>query len=239
MHTIEELLSADREQLGSMLAEAKVAPQGDTTVRRARIAQAFGLRSAQMLCGIGFNPVTETYPTAIHYLGFNSFEALASERNYQFVHDRYEDLSVDNVLEIYSVIGSDTARREQWAELVMTRLTTIESLLEETINPILIGGYKLEIRGIYEYGLAAPALVEVRAARTNAVLREIANECAVMLETNTLGAKEFLQAQGITVEEKLRAISQGFIAVTEARDYLKHADGSDADKQLAAAIEHA
>ena len=85
MYTIEQLLNASQSELGRILAEAKVAPQGDPNARRENIAQALGLKIGQLVCGVGFNPIIEDYPTAIHYLGFNSLENLVSERNYVLI----------------------------------------------------------------------------------------------------------------------------------------------------------
>ena len=100
MYSIESLLHASRDELGEILASTQVTPQGDQNDRRVRIGQAFGLNAAQLVCGIGFNPCLEDYPTAVHFLGFSSFEALAEERNYTLVHDRYSNLSVNDILEI-------------------------------------------------------------------------------------------------------------------------------------------
>ena len=238
MYTIEQLLSADQTRLGSLLAEAKVPPQGDPNARRENIAQALGLKIGQLVCGVGFNPIIENYPTAIHYLGFNSFEALAAERNFALVHDRYHDLSVNDILEIYSVLGRDGSRKESWADLILTRLSTIEGQLEATINPILIGGYKLEVRGIYEHGLASDALLRQRLAGENRVLRDISNENAVILETGTCDAVRLLGEPGLSIDEKSKLISQGLISVEEARAFIS-AHGGDDVANLSAVLDAA
>ena len=235
MHTIEELLNASQNKLGQILAEARVRPQGDANTRRDTIAQALGLKTAQLVCGVGFNPHIEDYPTAVHYLGFNSYEALVSERNYQLIHDRYSELSVDNILQIYALLGRDEKNRESWSDLIITRLATIEGQLEATINPILIGGYKLEIRGIYENGLATEALLASRLARENSVLRDIAGESETILETGTCSASRLLTERGLTIDEKTRLLSQGLISPEEARSFIQEHGGEDAEA-LAAAL---
>lgn len=235
MYVIEQLLNAEQHELGRILAEAKVQPKGDPNARRTAIAQTLGMKTNQLICGVGFNPTIADYPTAIHYLGFNSYESLASERNYQLIHDRYTSLSVDNILQIYRVLGSDDTRRNTWSDLIMTRLTTIESQLEETINPILIGGYKLEIRGIYENHLASQAFVDMRLGREYAVLRDIANECEVMLETGTCDASRLLSEAGLSIDEKTRLVSKGLITESEAKQFVQSQGGQDA-ADLAAAL---
>ncbi len=211
MYSIETLLHGDREELGRILASTRVAPQGDQAARRTRIAQALGLNSAQLVCGFGFNAAIEDYGTAIHFLGFSSVEAMAGERNYTLVHDRYSDLSVSDILEIYAVLGADTKRRAMWSDLVSSRLLTIEAQLEETINPILIGDYKLEIRGVYENSLASPAFVQLRLDPNYAVMRDIANECANMLVSKSISPEDFIRSPGVGAGEKSRMISQGLL----------------------------
>lgn len=93
LYSIDTLFAASRHELGEILASTRVAPQGDQNWRRTRIAQALGLNSAQLVGGFGFNPTLEDYATAIHFLGYSSFEALTAERNYTLVHDRCSNLA--------------------------------------------------------------------------------------------------------------------------------------------------
>ncbi len=227
VYSIETLLHADQQELGKILASTRVAPQGDQNARRTRIAQALGLNAAQLVCGIGFNPMLETYTTAIHFLGFSSFEGLASERNYTLVHDRYSNLSVNDILEIYAVLGQDSVRRSMWSDLVSSRLITIEAQLEETINPILIGGYKLEIRGLYENNLASPAFIELRLDPNYAVLRDIANECVNMLTSHSISQDEFIRSTGLTAREKSRMVTQGLLDHETVERYLAESDDTE------------
>jgi len=229
LNSIETLLRAGREEIGQILSSTRIAPQGDQNARRARIAQALGLNSAQLVCGFGFNPVLEDYETAIHFLGFSSFETLASERNYVLVHDRYSNLSVNDILEIYSVLGENVERRAMFSDLVSSRLITIEAQLEETINPILIGGYKLEIRGVYENNLASPAFVQLRLDPNYAVLRDIANECANMLTSKAISPEDFIRSAGLNAREKSRMVAQGLLDKDTVERYLvERGDAEDA-----------
>jgi len=220
-----------------MLASTRVAPQGDQNARRVRIAQALGLNSAQLVCGFGFNRAIESYQTAIHFLGFSSFDALASERNYMLVHDRYSNLSVNDILEIYRVLGGEIEQHALWSDLVSSRLITIESQLEETINPILIGGYKLEIRGVYEYHLASPAFVELRLNRNYAVLRDIANECVNMLSSGSISPDAFVRSHGLTTREKCRMVSEGLLDPITVERYLADATDESEKAGLRAALD--
>lgn len=236
VHSIESLLTASREDIGQMLAATRVAPQGDQNARRMRIAQSLGLNSAQLVCGFGFNRAIEGYNTAIHFLGFSSFEALASERNYVLIHDRYSNLSVNDILEIYRVLGAEVEQHAHWSDLVSSRLVTIESQLEETINPILIGGYKLEVRGVYEHHLASPAFVQLRLNPNYAVLRDIANECANMLTSGSISPAAFIRSDGLTSREKARMVTEGLLDRKVVDAYLAESPRDDDVAALTQAI---
>tara|TARA_R110002095_G_scaffold154095_1_gene133922 strand:+ start:517 stop:1254 length:738 start_codon:yes stop_codon:yes gene_type:complete len=238
VHSIESLLTASREDIGQMLASTRVAPQGDQNARRTRIAQSLGLNSAQLVCGFGFNRAIEGYTTAIHFLGFSSFDALASERNYVLIHDRYSNLSVNDILEIYRVLGSEVEQHALWSDLVSSRLITIESQLEETINPILIGGYKLEVRGVYEHHLASPAFVQLRLNPNYAVLRDIANECANMLTSGSISPEAFIRSNGLTAREKARMVTEGLLDPAVVEAYLSDSPRDDDVPALTFALEN-
>jgi hypothetical protein len=164
------------------------------------------------------------------------YEALAGERNYTLVHDRYSNLSVSDILEIYRMLGDDVAHRSTWSDLASTRLFTIEAQLEETINPILIGGYKLEIRGVYESNLASPAFVRLRLEPNWTVLRDIANECVNMLTSNAITQAEFIRSDGLTVREKSRMILQGLLDKETVDSYLSEIGNSEDAASLREAL---
>jgi hypothetical protein len=237
VHSIEGLLTASREDIGQMLASTRVAPQGDQNARRMRIAQSLGLNSAQLVCGFGFNRAIEKYTTAIHFLGFSSFDALASERNYMLIHDRYSDLSVNDILEIYRVLGGEVEQHALWSDLVSSRLITIESQLEETINPILIGGYKLEVRGVYEHHLASPAFVQLRLNPNYAVLRDIANECSNMLTSGSISPDAFVRSTGLRPREKAHMVTEGLLDRATVEAYLADSPRSEDETELMSALE--
>ena len=237
VHSIESLLTASRDDIGQMLASTRIAPQGDQNARRMRIAQSLGLNSAQLVCGFGFNRAIEAYTTAIHFLGFSSFDALASERNYVLIHDRYSNLSVNDILEIYRVLGGEVEQHALWSDLVSSRLITIESQLEETINPILIGGYKLEVRGVYEHHLASPAFVQLRLDPNYAVLRDIANECTNMLTSGSISPDAFIRSNGLMAREKARMVAEGLLDRATVEAYLADSPRSEDVAVLVSALE--
>lgn len=157
-------------------------------------------------------------------LGFTHFDALVAARNYAFIHDVYRALTINNIVEIYAAIARFQEPGTDWSELVLTRVTNLESQLEETINPILIGGYKLEIRAIYDNRLASATFVQGRLTPNHAVMRDIANENALMLERGAIEPLAFLECPGLSLDEKRRAVFQGLIPPLVADHFIRQLD---------------
>lgn len=184
------------------------------------MAQQFGLKVPQMLCAIGFNAAAVEERGMLQVLGFAGFDALAATRNYAFIHDIYQALSSNNVLEIYACLSRLHESGNDWSDLVVTRVASLESPAEETINPVLIGGYTLEIRAIYENGVAASGFVMGRLTPNYAVIRDIANENRIMLERSAIEPEAFLNCAGLLADKKRRAVFQGLIPAPVADRYI-------------------
>lgn len=220
MQTFENLIRAPAQTLVSIFSPLRERVRGEGEARRAHLAQLLGLNTTQLVCGVGFNFQLARVPDLVRLLGYPTPEALNAERNYLFIHDRYRSLSVNDIVEIYVALGAADNLSAAAADLVISRLNTLEAQLEETINPILIGGYKLEVRGVYENHLAAPALVNARLDAEYAVLRDITNESMIMLETGAISPPDFLRHAGVSAQEKSRAIFQRLIPVADIDRYL-------------------
>lgn len=233
MVSFEALVRSSPEPLIAALVALRRKAKGDEDAVRGRIAQQLGVNITQLVCGLGFNPNTGNQVTIAKHLGFKSLEAFTAERNYQFIHDRYRSLSINNVLEIYAAAA---AQNIEWSDLVISRLNNIEAQLEETINPVLIGSYKLEIRAIYERKLASPALVKARLDANYAVLRDITNEAMIMLESGAVSPQEFMSHAGLSIEERSRAVFQRLVPTSIAEKFLQENPGLDAEGKLRAAI---
>ncbi|MEQ8234963.1 MAG: hypothetical protein RLW61_01595 [Gammaproteobacteria bacterium] len=236
MYSFETLLHASSDELLAIFSATRVVSHEDDDVRREQIAQQLGVRVPQLLCAIGFNPVLPALAPVCRALGYSDFAALATARNFAFIHDVYRALTINNILEIYGVLGRTRDPVGDWADLVLSRINSIESQLEETINPILIGGYKLEIRGIYEHNLASPEFVRGRLTPEHSVMRDIANENAIMLERGVIDPLAFLDCPGLSSEEKRRAIFRGLIPPAVADHYIRSLTSSEEQRLFREAL---
>ncbi len=217
--SFEQLIRANGPTLVAIFGPLRERIKGEGESRRVQLAQLLGLNQTQLVCGVGFSPQLPRVSDLVRFLGYANEAGLFAERNYLFIHDRYRSLSVNDIVEIYGALGAAGAPSGA-TDLVISRLNTLEAQLEETINPILIGGYKLEIRGIYENHLASAALVNSRLTAEYGVLRDITGEAMIMLETQAITAADFLRHPGVTAEEKSRALFQRLVSATAIEDYL-------------------
>lgn len=224
MFSFDTLLRAGADELLAIFSATRVAADIEADLRREQLAQQLGLRVPQLLCALGFNAAVPALEAVHRALGFSQFEALARARNYAFIHDVYRALTINNIVEIYAAVARFSEPGTDWSELVLTRVTNLESQLEETINPILIGGYKLEIRAIYDNRLASTAFVQGRLTPHHAVMRDLANENSLMLERGAIEPLAFLECQGLSLDEKRRAVFQGLIPPLVADHFIRQLD---------------
>jgi len=237
MYSFETLLHASSDELLAIFAATRVGPLDDNDARREQIAQHLGIKVPQLLCAIGFNPSAPGQESICRALGYATFAALGTARNYAIIHDVYRALSINNILEIYAMLPRlSEPGSVRWSDLVLSRILNIESQLEETINPILIGGYKLEIRAIYEHNLASPDFVRERLSATHAVMRNIANENAIMLERGVIDPQAFLDCDGVSADEKRRAMFQGLIPPAVADHYIRQIASADEQRLFREAL---
>jgi len=149
LQTFESLIRASGETLVEIFLPLRERVQGQGAARRTQLAQLLGVNEAQLVCGVGFNPNFLRVRDLGRFLGYPTSEGVINDRNFLFIHDRYRELSVNDVVEVYAALGSLMEIPEGAADLVISRLASLEAQVEETINPVLINGYKLEVLRIY------------------------------------------------------------------------------------------
>ena len=236
MYSFEMLLRASSDELLAIFAATRVGPLDDNDARREQISQQLGVRVPQLLCSIGFNAAAPGQDSVCRALGFSDFRALAAERNYAFIHDVYRALTINNIIDIYTILQRLDEPAMRWSDLVLTRMNNIESQLEETINPILIGGYKLEIRAIYENNLASAEFVHGRLTPNHAVMRDVANENAIMFERGAIDPLAFLQCEGVSADEKRRVMFRGLVPPAVADHYIRQVTSEDEQRRYREAL---
>lgn len=232
MHPFEQLLTGGPEVLEALFERFAGLQEPDHDRRLERIGQRLGLNVPQLVCAAGFNPELERLPRVLQRLGFSSHEALVRERNYFFINDVYQQLSIDNIVDIYRQLARHPDPYDVVGDLIASRLGHIESQIEVTINPVMIGSYKLEIRALYENGMASDELVATRLRPDYEVLRGIADEIILLARSGTVSAAELLARAGVSPEEKRRLLFHDLVTPDEVARHLAGSDVPARERQV-------
>ena len=155
-----------------------------------------------------------------------------SHRNYIFINDAYHGLSIDNILDIYSEVSEDPETHDLIPDLILSRLNNIEAQIEATINPVMLGSYKLEIRAVYENRLASRELVETRLSADYQVLRGIADEVPLMVRNGATDAEGVLERAGVSPEEKRRLYFLELVTAEDLRKRLQSPEAGELERRI-------
>ena len=234
--TLDSLLRASGQSVVNLFMPLREQVPGSGAARRARIAQLLGLSEAHLLCGVGFNPFAGRVRDLARFLGYPNHDALLAERNFLFIHDRYRLLALDDILALYAALGTQPDAAHGASDVAISRLNRLEAQVEETINPILIGGYKLEVQAIYRHRLAPLAFVEARLGGDHRVLRALTGEGNLMLAQGLVSPARFLRHAGISQDEKLLALEEGLLTFPDVDSYLAERPRAEDAAALKAAL---
>ena len=219
--SFEKLLTRSADELISVLASVV---NEESDIRVETVARAFAINDTQLLCLAGFHPQRHELASTSPIFAALANETFANKRNSRFIHDQYQDLSVNDVVAIYQAIGRAGAVTPAHRDVVFSRLEMLENQLEETINPVLIGSYRLEVRAIYEGGIADHRFARARLAPIYEQTRQVADEVRIMLETKVLSASDVLLDEQVGMEEKQKLVFNGLVPDDDLARYLANPD---------------
>ena len=97
MSRFEEILTASSEDLLKTLYKSSSGASeryASGIARRRQVAKNLGLTYAQMVCAVGFNSEIQELSDILAVMGFESYDALAKERNLTFTSDIYQQLGI-------------------------------------------------------------------------------------------------------------------------------------------------
>ena len=210
MAGFKDIIAANQEELLQFFYKVKQdeVPLDD---RLNQAAMKLGLRTAQIVCAFGFNRHAREMPELLPYLGFLSYDELARARNDIFATDIYKHLTLDNVLNIYSIARSDPDSLQLLPYLLKRRLENIEGKIESTVNSLIIDKYKAEMRCVYNDGIANLEFAEERLSKKNSGFRALLNEVNIIIESKLIPAGEIFFRDSILPEEKRKMLNKGLI----------------------------
>ena len=228
-----ELLTASDADLVKIFYKVKVEPTDDFIKRINKIAAKLGLNHSQLVCALGFNKNIRELTDIISVLGFRSFKLLSYRQNELFTTDTYQQLSIDNILDIYSARLEDEEIMQSLRELIMPRLEHIEADIEKTDDPSHIISYRMEVHAIYSSGIADKAFAEQRINKKGiGKYRIIANELGVIVEAGLLPASNMFFMDSISPEEKKDLIDRKHISEAMIKNRLQNAKISQEEREM-------
>ncbi len=198
------ILTASAEQLVK-LAYKSVTEKIPSGSRR------LGLKPGQFTCAVGFNSHIEDLPDVISVLGYNSYEELANQRNEIFVNDPYQQLSMDDVLAIYSEVVKNPGMLSIMQYLLSARLSNIEKRIEATVSSNVIEKYKKEMKAIYNDGVAQIEFAESRLDIADSGFRALINEVNIIVDSKLIPVGDIFFRNTVLPQEKRKLISRGLI----------------------------
>jgi hypothetical protein len=227
MSQFEELLIAPSEELlKSLYKSAASQPErpGGGVARTRHIAKSLGLTYAQLICAIGFNARIQELSDVLAVLGFESYDALAHERNVAFTSDIYQQLGIKDLLAIYLHVPRSRPLLEVLQHLLTRRLQNIEDRIEATVNSVVIERYKKEVRAIYNDGVAQIDFAEDRLSRPYNGFRALLGEVSLIVESRVIPVGDIFFRETILPEEKRRLMIRGLIPRALVETRLSEAD---------------
>lgn len=223
MISFTELLTAADADLVKIFYKIKVEPNDDFIKRINKTAARLGLNHSQLVCALGFNKNIRELTDIISVLGFRSYKLLSYRQDELFTTDTYQQLSIDNILDIYSARLEDDQIMASLRALLMPRLEHIEADIAKNDDPGHIISYRMEVHAIYTSGIADKKFAEKRINKNNiAKYRIMANETGVIVEAGVLPASNLFFMESISPEEKKDLIERKHIAEALIKNRLQN-----------------
>lgn len=233
MISFTELLTASDADLVKLFYKIKVEPGDDFIKRINKIAALFGLNHAQLVCALGFNKNIRNLTDIISILGFRSYKLLAYRQNELFTTDTYQQLSIDNILDIYSARLEDSQIMGSLRDFLIPRLEHIEAEIEKNDDPGRIISYRMEIHAIYTSGLADKKFAESRINKTSiSKFRAMANETGIIIESGLIPASNLFFMESISPEEKKDLIEKKLISKDMIKNRMQNQKISQDEREL-------
>ena len=232
MISFTELLTASDTELVKTFYKVKSDPSIDFIQNINSIATQLELNHSQLVCAIGFNKNIRDLTDIITVLGFKSYKVMIYRRNELFTTDTYQQLGIDNILDIYSARLEDEEILETLRELLQPRLQHIEIDIGKTGDPGNTVSYRMEIHAIYQSGIADKSFAEKRIQKDIGKYRHIASELSEMISADIFPPSNFFFMENISPDEKRELIQQQHISSDMVKNRLQNAKISADEREM-------
>ena len=232
MISFTELLTASDADLVKIFYNVKSDPSVDFIKNINSIAEQLKLNHSQLVSAIGFNKNIRDLTDIITVLGFKSYKVMIYRRNELFTTDTYQQLGIDNILDIYSARLEDEEILETLRELLQPRLQHIETDIEKTDDPSYTFSYRMEIHSIYQSGIADKSFAEERIQKDIGKYRHMASELNEMIEAGIFPPSNFFFMESISPDEKRELIQQDYVSSDMIKNRLQNSKISADEREM-------
>ncbi|MEE9552147.1 MAG: hypothetical protein V3V89_03790, partial [Gammaproteobacteria bacterium] len=232
MASFKEILTGAAEDLVKIFYVYEKEVPVEVENRLVIIAKKLKLKPGQLICAVGFNPHMRELSEILPILGYDDIDKLVQERNDLFINDIYRKLTLDDILNIYSVVKDDPQTLQVMQYLLSGRLETIEKKIEATVNSFIIDKYKAEMRAIYSDGIADIDFAEKRLSNMDSGFRALLNEVSIITESKLIPAGNIFFRDTILPEEKRKLLNKNLIPIELIETRLEDKNISSQEKKM-------
>lgn len=232
MISFTELLTASDSDLVKIFYKVKSDPNDDFIIRINKVAAQLGLNHSQLVCALGFNKHIRDLSDIYSMIGFRNFKLLSYRCNELFSTDTYNQLGVDNILDIYSERLEDQQVLDSIREMLAPRLEHIEADIGKNEDPGHIISYRMEIHSIYTAGIVDKSFADLRLSKDIGKYRTIANETNMIVEAGFYPPSNLFFLDTLSPDEKKDLIESKHIDGDMIKNRLQNTNISAEEREL-------
>jgi hypothetical protein len=233
MSMFSDILTGEEEDLVKVFYSFRAKENPDDNKNNlASAAKKLKLKPAQLILALGFNRNIKNLVEIYTALGFPSLEELAKERNEIYINDIYKNISLDNMLTLYSTVKNENEVLQVMQYLLKNRLENIESKIEATVSSLIIEKYKAEMKAVYADKIADIDFAEERLNNAESGFRALLNEACIITESRLIPAGDIFFRETILPEEKRKLLSKNLIPIELVESRLEEQNISQQEKQM-------
>lgn len=232
MVSFTELLTATDADLVKIFYKVKSNPSEDFIVRINKVAAQLGLNHSQLVCALGFNKYIRDLSDIYSLLGFRSYKILSYRCNELFSTDTYNQLDIDNILDIYSERIEDETILESLQEMLRPRLEHIEADIDKNEDPSHVISYRMEIHAIYTAGIVDQSFAEYRIRKDIGRFRILANEVNAIIDAGFYPPSNLFFIDTISTEEKKELIEKNYVNQDMIKNRLQNSGISKEEREM-------
>ncbi len=232
MASFTEILTASDADLVKTFYKISSDPNDDFIIRINKIAAQLELNHTQLVCALGFNKHIRDLSDIYSTLGFRSYKLLSYRSNELFSTDTYNQLPIDNVLDIYSERLEDQEILDSLREILVVRLENIESDLEKHEDAGHIFSYRMEVHSIFNAAIVGQEFAEMRLNKDIAKFRQMSGEIDVCIEKGFFPPSNLFFEDNLSPEEKVTLIENEHITPDMVKNRLQNKGISDEERDV-------